>query len=420
MYGKRPRVKQPMMESPSTDSDDPDYIPSFSDLGKSYRINSTPKPSSIKKQTYTKEEQTYLKTLSNEEQKKMEIMETSLMKHQQTMVPLRFKILQSNLDDRVKYILMTKLQHFQEMNEEHGEYYKLKQWFHAFFLLPLNQYVSLPISLQSSNEDIQRFIHHVQNTLNEKIYGHTHCKDQFLKIVAQWISNPFSMGHAIGIQGAPGTGKTSFVKEGIANALKMPFGFITLGGASDGSFLEGHSMVYEGSSYGKIVDILVKTKCMNPIIFFDELDKVSCTKKGDEIIGVLTHLTDQSQNKSFTDKYFHGIDLDLSRALFIFSYNDETKLNPILKNRMITLSVNGYTDDEKITIMKDYLLPTILKTYGFQPNEIVFSQTTLKSILNKTPKEEGIRLFKRAIETMVSELNLKRYTGTIPLPYEFV
>lgn len=414
MYVKRPRVKQTISSDSDPSSEDPDYIPpSFSDLGKSYRTHTAP-IKIPKKQSYTKEEQLYLKTLSVEMKKHLEQKESTIRNHHPS-IPLRFKILQSNLEERVQYILLTKLQQFQEMNEEHGEYYKLKQWFDAFFLLPLNQYTSLPIAQEPS-----LFIKDVQSTLESTIYGHTACKNQFLRIVAQWISNPQSIGHAIGIQGAPGTGKTTFVKEGIAKALKMPFGFITLGGASDGSFLEGHSMVYEGSSYGKIVDVLIRSRCMNPIIYFDELDKVSCTKKGEEIIGILTHLTDPSQNQCFMDKYFHGIELDLSRALFIFSYNDEDKINPILKNRMTTLNVHGYTEDEKITIMESYLLPSILKTYGFLATDVRFSHSALKTILKNTPKEEGIRLFKRAIELMVSELNYKRLMNTVDLPYEFL
>ena len=91
-------------------------------------------------------------------------------------------------------------------------------------------------------------------------------------------------------------------------------------------YFGGHSYTYEGSTWGKIVEILVKSKCMNPIIYFDELDKVSDTPKGEEIIGILTHLTDTTQNSKFHDKYFSELDFDLSRCMFIFSYNDESKI----------------------------------------------------------------------------------------------
>ena len=100
------------------------------------------------------------------------------------------------------------------------------------------------------------------------------------------------------------TVKLPLVKEGLSKILNKPFSFIALGGASDGSFLEGHSFTYEGSVWGKIVNVLMESKCMNPVIYFDELDKVSDTQKGDEIINILIHLTDPAQNNQFNDKYY--------------------------------------------------------------------------------------------------------------------
>ena len=130
-------------------------------------------------------------------------------------------------------------------------------------------------------------------------------------------------------------GKTTLAKK-LANCLKdkngdaRPYSFIAIGGSSNGSTLDGHNYTYVGSTWGKIVDILIEKKCMNPIIFIDELDKVSKTEHGKEIIGILTHLIDSTQNDSFQDKYFSNIDLDLSKALFIFSYNDVELIDKIL------------------------------------------------------------------------------------------
>jgi len=406
--------------SNSNSDSDPDYLPPWLEkfnidkLGKNYRINSTPEPKTKSKkvsvnQKYTNDEQKYLNNLNSADKNVLINLDNSICSIQNDSVPLRFKILKSNIDNRIKYILLTKLEQFQQMNEDHGEYFKLKHWIHSISLIPFNQYVSLPITFNSSLSDIQQFMRQTKDILDQTVYGHNNTKQQFLRIIAQWISNPSSHGHCIGIQGAPGTGKTSFVKEGISKALGLPFGFISLGGSSDGSFLEGHSIAYEGSTYGKIVEILMKTQCMNPIIFFDELDKVSITKKGEEIIGILTHLTDNSQNNSFTDKYFSEIDLDVSRALFIFSYNHESKINPILKDRLITLHVNGYTDEEKINIAYHSLIPKILCSYGFHKDSIRFSNEIILEMINIIPKEEGIRNLKRAIECIISWLNMSKY-----------
>jgi ATP-dependent Lon protease len=185
---------------------------------------------------------------------------------------------------------------------------------------------------------------------------------------------------------------------------------IALGGATDSTVLEGHGYTYEGSTWGRIANILMESKVMNPIIFFDELDKVSGTKHGEEIIGVLTHLTDQTQNSAFSDKYFSGIDLDLSRCLFVFSYNDEAAINPILKDRLIRINLNGFSCDEKINIAKEYLIKDLVDNIGMERNDVVFSDEILRKIINEHTEEEGVRSLRRCLETILLKLNMAKYT----------
>jgi ATP-dependent Lon protease len=245
--------------------------------------------------------------------------------------------------------------------------------------------------------------------LDEAVYGLDDVKLQIMQMVGQWISNPKAMGTAIAIKGPMGTGKTSLVKDGISKILGREFAFIALGGATDSSFLEGHSYTYEGSTWGKIVDILVKCKSMNPVIFFDELDKVSDTAKGEEIIGILTHLTDTSQNSKFHDKYFSELEFDLSKCLFIFSYNDERKVNPILKDRMYRIETKGYDSAEKFVISKDYLLPKICEQVKFNKDDIVIPEETIKYLINThTDGEQGVRNLKRCLEIIYTKMNLYR------------
>ena len=228
-------------------------------------------------------------------------------------------------------------------------------------------------------------------------------------MIGQLITNPKSVGTAIAIKGPMGTGKTTLVREGISKILQRPFAFIALGGATDSSFLEGHSYTYEGSNWGKIVDILMQSKCMNPVFFFDELDKVSDTPKGEEIIGILTHLTDTSQNSQFHDKYFSELDFDLSKALFIFSYNDESRVNPILKDRMYRIQTQGYETKDKQIITKEYVEPNICKNVKMKSGDVVINNEVLKHIIEKyTDGEKGVRNLKRCIEIIYTKLNLYR------------
>ena len=248
-----------------------------------------------------------------------------------------------------------------------------------------------------------------QKVLNDAVYGLNDAKMQIMQMMGQLITNPAAIGSAIAITGAMGTGKTSLVREGISKILNRPFAFIALGGATDSSFLEGHSYTYEGSVWGKIVQIIIDSKCMNPVIYFDELDKVSGTPKGDEIIGILTHLTDTSQNSQFHDKYFSEIDFDLSKCLFIFSYNDESLVNPILRDRMYKIQTKGYNAKQKTVIVNKHLLPKICEQVKFANEDIIIPDDSIHYIIDKfCEKEEGVRTLKRCIEIIYTKLNLYR------------
>jgi ATP-dependent Lon protease len=141
------------------------------------------------------------------------------------------------------------------------------------------------------------------------------------------------------------------------------------------------------------------------------LDKVSDTPRGEEIIGILTHLTDTTQNNQFHDKYFSEIDFDLSKCLFIFSYNDESKVNPILRDRMYRIETKGYDAKEKGIIARNYLLPKIREQVSFTENDIIIPDETLQTIISNrgmTKDEDGVRNLKRCLEIIHTKLNLFR------------
>jgi ATP-dependent Lon protease len=297
------------------------------------------------------------------------------------------------------------------MDPGDNEYYKIKNWVDTFMRIPFGMYKSLSVKMDDGMEKCNAFMENAKQTLDECTYGLNDAKMQIMQFMGQWIANPGAMGSAIAIHGPPGTGKTSIVKEGISKILGREFAFIALGGAGDSSFLEGHSYTYEGSSWGKIVQILIDSKCMNPVIYFDELDKVSDTPRGEEIIGVLTHLTDTSQNSQYHDKYFSEIDFDLSKCLFIFSYNDESKVNPILRDRMYRIQTKGYEAKDKIVIARNYLLPKIREQVNFKEGEVIIPDDTIQYIVGNTAltkEESGVRNLKRCLEIIHTKLNLFR------------
>lgn len=319
--------------------------------------------------------------------------------------PLVFKVLESHMNIETKANVIEKIRKLG--NSESGENTKILTW--------IENLLRVPFGINSNNEykygkSNQKNIKYAEGILEQCIHGHNDAKRRILQILAQNMNNPDSGGAIFGIQGPIGNGKTTLVKEGLSKILNKPFSFIALGGASDGSFLEGHSFTYEGSVWGRIVNVLMESKCMNPVIYFDELDKVSDTQKGDEIINILIHLTDPSQNSQFNDKYYQGINFDLSKATIIFSYNDYHKINPILRDRIINIKTTSLKVHEKITIAKDYLLPSIEKDVGMK-NKVKISNDILEYMIDNYTNEGGVRKLKELLYEIIRELNLRKMNG---------
>ena len=257
------------------------------------------------------------------------------------------------------------------------------------------------------------YMKNVEEKLEKSAYGHKEAKQQIKRLIGQWINGEMK-GQCFGLSGPPGVGKTTICKNGLAKCLvddngnTRPFAFLALGGATNGSVLEGHNYTYLGSTWGKIADILMETKCMNPIIYIDELDKVSKTQHGKEIIGILTHLTDPVQNKDFQDKYFSGIPLDLSKVLFVFSYNNSSLIDRILRDRIHEIKVKPLSRRDKIIISKKYVLPDIYKTVGFSNEEITFTNEQITDIIDNYTYEAEVRKLNEILFDIIREINLKK------------
>ena len=355
----------------------------------------------------------FRKNLSNREQLRVMKDLKVINAHINIDKPYRLALLDSKMPAKFKAAAMQKLNVLRTMEPGDNEYYKIKNWIDTFMRIPFGMYKNLNVQMSDGVDVCHNFMANAKQTLDDCAYGLNDAKIQIMQMMGQWISNPSALGTAIAIKGPMGTGKTTLVKEGISKILGREFSFIALGGTGDSSFLEGHSYTYEGSTWGKIVQILIDSKCMNPIIYFDELDKVSDTPRGEEIIGILTHLTDTSQNSQFHDKYFTEVDFDLSKCLFIFSYNDESKVNPILRDRMYRIQTKGYESKEKIVIARNHLLPKIREQVNFTEEDIIVPDETIQYLASSkehTKGEDGVRNLKRCLEIIYTKLNLFRLT----------
>ena len=355
----------------------------------------------------------FKRKLSHKEQKQAMDELNEIYSHIYTEKPYRLSLIQSKMPAKFKAIAMQKLNVLKTMDPSDSEYYKIKNWVDTFMKIPFGIYKNISVSMSDGVENCNQFLVNAKQTLDDCTYGLNDAKMQIMQMLGQWMVNPLSVGSAIAIHGPMGTGKTTLVKEGISKILGREFTFIALGGSGDASFLEGHSYTYEGSTWGKIVQILIDSKCMNPVIYFDELDKVSDTPRGQEIIGILTHLIDTSQNTQYHDKYFSEIDFDLSKCLFIFSYNDENLVNPILRDRMYHIRTKGYEAKEKMVIARNYLLPKIREQVCFNETDIVIPDAMIQYIVSSFTKNEmGVRNLKRCLEIIYAKLNLFRLVST--------
>jgi len=363
----------------------------------------------VGRKTLKPKELEYFLNLSNEAKGEVIEQEKALLSVNNNDIPPRFRILNSNLKDEIKEFIMKKISNLSEMESHSNEFNKLTQWVDGILKVPWGRCANLPVSFASNHSDINNFLSRARECMDKVIYGQNNTKDHIVEIIGKMISNPSAVGNVFAIYGPVGTGKTTIIKEGMSRALGIPFNFISLGGTSDSSYLDGHSYTYEGSVPGRIVECLKTSKCLNPIFYFDELDKVSETHRGKEIINMLIHLTDPSQNSNFQDKYYAGIPIDISKSIFVFSFNHLDAVNPILRDRMHLIKVDGFDSNDKFHISKDFLIPLLLKDYNMDENDIVFNDNIIKHIIMKSyEKEDGVRSIKRRFESIISKLNVIR------------
>uniref|UniRef100_A0A6C0DZT7 AAA+ ATPase domain-containing protein n=1 Tax=viral metagenome TaxID=1070528 RepID=A0A6C0DZT7_9ZZZZ len=328
----------------------------------------------------------------------------------------REKILKSEMPFSNMVIAFKKLETMEGYeSSDSSEYAKYKNWMDILLSIPFGKYIDLP----SNGPD---YLPRVRNILDQKLSYLEKPKDQIINIFSQMVRNKNVKVNALGLCGKRGCGKTSIVQS-IAEALNRPYRCISLGGESDASMLTGHNFTYVGSIPGRIIDILRETKCMNPVILIDELDKISETNQGKEIIGTLIHLTDTTTNMNYNyDKYFSGLTFDLSKVLFVFTYNDRSKIDRILADRIFTIDIENYTLKEKLEIVKKHIKKNVLDEFLFTEENVEFTDDAIEYIVEQSRKDEGMRDIKRKFEVIISRVNTllltSDYEGIIKLKYK--
>ena len=319
-------------------------------------------------------------------------------------------LLLKNMPINIKTLAIEKIN---EMKLNNNDYYKQFLYVKTLLNFPWPDKSDNFFKISAENPiKCEEYLNNIENRLNIKTYGHKKIKEQLILQVSKWISNPKSNGCAISLNGPPGVGKTLLAKS-LSESLEIPFVQITLGGQNDGELLHGHGYTYSGAQPGLIIKKILEAGSTRCILYLDELDK-SCAKHGstNEITSILIHLTDSNMNSTFQDRFFQGIDFPLDRVIIMTSYNDRSKIDPILLDRFIELDVKPYSIQDKILIIKNYIIKELANNIGI-PYSIEISDLCIKQIINDYTIEAGVRDIKRKIELILLKLNKLILTNKI-------
>ena len=274
-------------------------------------------------------------------------------------------------------------------------------WVNGILSIPFGKKAQLPASLSDGHEKIMELLKNAKSQMDMAVFGHENAKTEIVDYIARLVSNPNGKGNVIGLCGEKGIGKTRLLKQGVSKTLGRPFFSINMGGMKDASILKGHSLTWHGSVYGLIADILIKSKVMNPVIYLDEVDKITSP----EITNVLMHLLDPEQNSEFKDDYFNGINLDLSGVLFVLSLNDETKMDPILRDRVKMIYMNPLTSEDKKRILCDHIIPDLSQEIGIK---VTYGDHIIDVLVSRYQDESGCRQLKKSVESILQKMNTQR------------
>lgn len=264
-----------------------------------------------------------------------------------------------------------------------------------------------------------------ETILNEEHYGLEKVKERILEYLAVRILTKKSETPILCLYGPPGTGKTSIARS-LAGALERPYVRISLGGVRDEAEIRGHRKTYVGAMPGRIAAGLRDAKVKNPLILLDEIDKVSTDYRGDTFSALLEVL-DHEQNKKFRDHYLE-LPIDLSEVLFITTANTLQTIPEPLLDRMEIIEINSYTENEKMHIALEHLLPKQLERHGLDGQKVSVSKGAVWKMAHHYTKEAGVRQLERKIgdvcrkaareilekgktQVHVTERNLKQYLG---------
>lgn len=298
------------------------------------------------------------------------------------------------ISDTIKEKIEKEISKLERENRYSSEAEVSRNYIDTFFSLPWDKQTEEKIDLKYCEE-----------ILDSEHFGMEKVKDRIVEYLAVKKISKSLKSPIICFVGPPGVGKTSIAKS-IAKSINRKFARISLGGVRDEAEIRGHRRTYVGAIPGRIINTLIEVKSNNPVILFDEIDKMSQDYKG-SVESAMLEVLDPEQNKTFTDHYLE-YEFDLSKVMFITTANTLDTIPRPLLDRMEIISLSGYTEMEKLEIAKRYLLPKQLKEHNFKPDFIKISDEVMKKIITNFTRESGVRALEQKISTICRKVAKKK------------
>ena len=253
-------------------------------------------------------------------------------------------------------------------------------------------------------------VEQARKILDRDHYGLEKVKERILEFIAVRQLNPQAKGKILCLVGPPGVGKTSIALS-VAKAMHRKLSRLSLGGVRDEADIRGHRKTYIGAMPGRIIDAVIRSGSMNPLLVLDEIDKLASDMRGDPASALLEVL-DSEQNHAFRD-HFLEVPVDLSRVMFITTANTLDTIPRPLLDRMEVIELSSYTDEEKLQIAKQHLLPKQLKEHGLKKAQLRISDDAIRRVIAAYTRESGVRVLERQLGKLCRKAAMQLVDGDV-------